>query len=124
MLTPNTSVQGPEGMRAVSIQGNGRLSRVRVIHLAAQNLFWFEVKSAAAHSTNETSKTAIASKRATPQWARTTKPLVPEEALRYMATKQQRDDAISEGSQAVDATTNEGSTVGLSKKAKLWQERF
>lgn len=110
-------------MRAVSTLGSGILSCVRVIHLAAQNVFWFEVDSdqpclrrdlAAFNRPEPRSKAAI------PAWALSNKPLFPtaQNSNQIEFNKDEKghkDGDIYDASEMVER---------LSKKAKHWQQRY
>ena len=111
-------------MRAVTTLGSGILSSVRVIHLAAQNLFWFEVDSdnpslhghSAVHASPEPRSKAVL-----PAWALSNKPLFPlrqiadERDLRLVGDSNNDFDHASEASEVAQR---------LSRKAKHWQQRY
>lgn len=125
-------------MRAVRTLGSGTLSRVRVIHLAAQNLFWFEVNSAGPFPLSikrETLGVSQMTQPSMPAWALGSKPLFPSKSLQQKAA-----DLESEDSQHIDqdaplegALSHAGLSCqaidsqalqSLSKKAKVWGQRY
>ena len=111
-------------MRAVSTLGSGMLSSVRVIHLAAQNLFWFEVDSDNPSLHRDLATYASPEPRlkaAIPTWALSNKPLFP---LRQNA-EEEESNLNNDSSKGCDHGSDLSEVAQrLSRKAKHWQQRY
>lgn len=107
-------------MQAVSTLGSGSLSRVRVIHLAATNLYWFEVDSVGGRpSIKEGSGNANNQSSALPAWVLSAKPLFPAQ------TTGKRSDMESYCEDGPEETSvHQLAEDRLTKRAKHWQQRF
>ena len=111
-------------MRAVSTLGSGMLSCVRVIHLAAQNLFWFEVDSDSPSLQRDLAAYASPeprSKAAIPAWALSNKPLFPSAQMTDEGESRLAEDS-DRNREPADNTSDIAKR--LSRKAKHWQQRY
>ena len=107
----------------MSTLGSGSLSSVRVIHLAAQNLYWFEVDSDSPSLRGESAAYPLAeprSKTALPAWALSNKPLFPSALISRQSTP------IDDGWGKKGGDLREASEMAdcLGQKAKHWQQRY
>ena len=122
------TLQGPEGMQAVRTLGTGSLSRVRVIHLAATNLYWFEVDSSkqqqSLHASREESELSATTDPTLPAWALSSKPLFPMELLGLKESATNKGVGKSTDRQCIESSETSETMERLSKKAKFWQQRY